>query len=102
MPRAIFLPAFAMVVLEGALSGPREEIDMVTTPAGTSSWPTTWARASSLSSASAVGPKSSRLSSRRSRRCRSRRVMVMAGVLLMVAGTLLGPDKAKPRPEAGF
>lgn len=26
--------AFAMVVLEGALSGPREEIDMVTTPAG--------------------------------------------------------------------
>src|SRR5690625_6236026 len=26
--------AFAMVVLEGELSGPREEIDMVTTPAG--------------------------------------------------------------------
>ena len=26
--------AFAMVVLEGALSGPREEIDLVTTPAG--------------------------------------------------------------------
>ena len=27
---------------------------------------------------------------------------LLAWVLLMVAGTLLGPDKAKPRPEAGF